>query len=138
LAGLIVDASAVAGFLFKDETSAAAIALLDRAIRETVRVPAIWPLECANMIRQAERRRRIGSAEVADAVDLLTKLVGELDNADLPRALGPVLALSRRHGLTAYDASYLELALRTGLPLATRDQELIAAARAEGVPLLTA
>jgi predicted nucleic acid-binding protein len=134
----VLDASCVAAFVFADEASRSMDALYGRALREGVAVSAIWPLEVANMVRQGEKRGRIEAANLADTNAKLLAIPRDVDRADLNIALGAILALSRKHGLTAYDASYLELALRTGLPLAMRDDELIAAARAEGVPLLPA
>jgi predicted nucleic acid-binding protein len=96
--------------------------------------PTLWRLEVANVLLMAERRGRI--APVAGAgylrqVDEFPVLV-----EDHVADLDVLLALSRRHDLTIYDSSYLELAIRLGRPLATLDRRLAAAARAEGVPVL--
>lgn len=136
--GLVLDASATGTFLFRDEATPHTAALIVRIGREGAAVPAIWLFEVANLLRQGERRGRLDAAGVAAARALLEGLGVEVDRADVPVALGPVLDLARRHGLTAYDAASLELARRPGLPLATRDAALARGAAAEGVGLLAA
>ena len=96
------------------------------------------PLECANALATAERRGRIDAARVARNVSLLRRLPVAVDVADPADTLGTTLDLARTHRLTAYDASYLDLALRRGLPLATNDGPLRIAAAAAGVALLAA
>ncbi|MGK7863626.1 type II toxin-antitoxin system VapC family toxin [Falsiroseomonas sp. E2-1-a4] len=124
--------------LFQDEASPAADSLFVAAIRNGVVVPAIWPLEVANILRQGERRGRIAVGDLSEACRRVLLLPVEVEPMTPAGALGPVLALAARHGLTAYDAAYLELAQRRGLPLATRDAALIRAAPLEGVAVLPA
>lgn len=96
--------------------------------------PAIWLLEVANSLRTAERRGRLNPATTGASLDALLEqpiLVDE-EAPDIDR----LLILARRHDLSVYDATYLDLALRLGRPLATLDQRLAAAARGEGVPVL--
>jgi predicted nucleic acid-binding protein len=135
MAAFVLDASWVPGFFFRDEISDAARRIRDRALTEDVIVPAIWPLEVANILRQGERRKRISEDDARTAAILVMSLRTFIEAPRLGTALGPVLDLARRHMLTAYDASYLELALRLGLPLATRDEDLLRACAAEGVPI---
>jgi predicted nucleic acid-binding protein len=98
--------------------------------------PAIWPLEVANGLRSAERRGRIDEREVPAVIRLLATLPIEVVPISVERALGDVLSMARAAGLSTYDAAYLDLALRRGLPLATADDYLADAARAAGVELL--
>lgn len=133
----MLDASCVATFLFKDEATPATEQLYRDALRHGVVVPALWPLEIANLLRQAERRGRIASQDIPAALSRIRLIPAVIEPPSLPAASGPVLHLARKHSLTAYDAAYLELALRLGLPLASKDAELVAAAAAEGVALLT-
>jgi predicted nucleic acid-binding protein len=95
----------------------------------------LWYLECANGLAMAERRGRIDGEGVARAIGLLHRLPLEVDDAAPTHALDDVLSLARAHRLTAYDASYLELALRRGLPLATDDSAVRAVANMLGVGL---
>ena len=99
-------------------------------------VPALWLWETANVLVQAERRGRISPAAIRTYLGLLEGLPISLDQPSTASAWHDTLALARSHRLTSYDAAYLELALRRGLPLATRDKALQAAARLEGVALL--
>lgn len=91
-------------------------------------VPMLWHIETANMLLQAERRRRVTEAECIILTQFLATLPIQTDTEGARRAHGPILALARQHRLTVYDATYLDVAIRRGLPLATRDQELEVAA----------
>jgi predicted nucleic acid-binding protein len=99
-------------------------------------VPGLWWLEVANGLVMAERRRRIKSAESVAFVAMIEELPIIADEATGARALHETMSLAREHRLTAYDAAYLELAMRVGLPLATGDRSLRAAAERAGVDLL--
>jgi predicted nucleic acid-binding protein len=129
----VLDASCAFPWIFADETSAEADALLERIGQSGALVPGLWHIEIANGVGMAERRGRLTLAQARQAIDLLSALPLEVDDAAPSRALGPVLDLMRAHGLTAYDAVYLDLALRRSLPLATRDKALQAAARRAGL-----
>ncbi|WP_211259500.1 type II toxin-antitoxin system VapC family toxin [Belnapia moabensis] len=133
----MLDASATFPWLFEDEASPATDALLDHVTEHGAVVPALWFLECTNGLAMAERRGRIDGTSLVAAVALLRRLPLVVDDAAPSRALDAVLELARTHRLTAYDAGYLDLALRRGLPLATSDAPLRAAATAAGVSLLT-
>lgn len=97
-------------------------------------VLAAWVLDEAS--DYAERRGRLTAAEVARIRELVLALPIEVVTDHVPRVLTEVLALARHHGLSVYDASTLDLAMREGLPLATLDERLAEAARRCGVPLL--
>ena len=99
-------------------------------------MPSLWLWETANVLIQAERRERITAAAMRTFLGLLEALPIHIDQASTATIWHDTLALARAHRLTSYDAAYLELALRLGLPLSSRDQALQAAARSEGVPLL--
>lgn len=132
----VLDASVTLSWCFEDEADAAGDAVLRRLAGGRAAVPAVWPLEVANVLLGAERRGRIGAAEARRFLVLLEALPIEVDAHGLARAPREALQLARAHGLSVYDATYLELAVRTGAALATRDARLAAAARAEGVELL--
>lgn len=133
----VVDASVALAWCFEDEQSAHADAVLARLGKEAAVAPSIWPLEVANGLRSAERRGRIDERELPRVLRLLEALPIEVDGMTLQRALADVLPLARAVGLSSYDAAYLDLALRKGLPLATADEYLGQAAVAAGVELLT-
>ena len=86
--------------------------------------PAVWPLEVGNVIVRAESRNLLPEARSAEFLALLQDMAIEIDPRGTERALTDTLQLARRHNLSTYDASYLELALREGLPLATNDADL--------------
>ena len=134
----VVDASVVMSWCFPDEQNPYARDVL-RVLREAdMVVPSVWSLEIANALVVAERRKRLGAADIARFVTLLEGLAPAVDRHTAAQALGETLSLARKHRLSAYDAAYLELAMREGLPLATLDQDLKKAARTAGVSLARA
>lgn len=100
-------------------------------------VPSLWALEIANAVVKLETRGAVTEAEGQRFIALLERLDIVADPATARRALNDTLNLARRHKLSAYDAAYLELALRTGLPLATLDANLKKAALSAGVPIFS-
>jgi predicted nucleic acid-binding protein len=99
-------------------------------------VPALWPLEVANGLRSAERRGRITIADSARVRELLLSLPIHIEVVDLAAALTEVVDLARTSDLSAYDAAYLALAARRGLPMATADERLAHACTQAGVELV--
>jgi predicted nucleic acid-binding protein len=132
----VVDNSVVMAWCFEDETSPYTERVLDQLRGTQALVPAIWPLEVANVLLIAERRDRLNEAQTAHFAQLLQALPIMVEEADLGRTLGPVLAIGRAHRLSAYDAAYLELAARQGFSLATQDSRLRKAAGNAGVALI--
>jgi predicted nucleic acid-binding protein len=133
LTGLVVDASLTAAWCFDDEETKYARDVLRRAQDISFVVPAIWPVEMANVLLVNERRKRITASDTMRAVTLFKELAIQVDRAGNLQPFDATLLLARAHGLTAYDASYLELALREGLPIATLDARMCTAATAAGV-----
>ncbi len=132
----VIDASVALSWCFDDEASAATDALLDRTRDQGALVPGLWFLELGNALLQAERRGRILAPDVAVRLELISALPIMVDQNSVGRAWSEILRLARAERLTSYDATYLELSLRRGLPLATRDRDLGDAARRRGVPVL--
>jgi len=132
----VLDCSAALPWVFGDEVSPVADALLDRLVKgERAWVPALWHLELGNVLLGAKRRGRIDQAGIEGFLSRLAVYDIAVDDQTMERAWQKTLDLTLQHSLSNYDAAYLELALRRGLPLASLDRELIAAARACGVPL---
>jgi predicted nucleic acid-binding protein len=131
---LVIDASVTMCWFFDDQASPAADRVLDLLRTDHAVVPSLWNLEVANVLLVAERRRRATEAQVARFADLLTQLQIHVDSS--PLRLGAHVDVGRRHGLSAYDAAYLALAERLGLPVATLHDKLAVACRSAGVPLL--
>ena len=96
-------------------------------------VPATWGLEVANVIARAEAKALVTEARSGVFLEMLEGVDIEVDAATFSHALSGTLQLERRYKLSAYDASYLELALRLGIPLATLDENLQKAAKKAGV-----
>jgi predicted nucleic acid-binding protein len=135
-AAFVVDASLAMTWCFQDESTPESSAILTRLSTEPAAVPALWFLEIANVLSITERKRRITPTKTAEFIELIGELDLEIDNEMHGRAFDHLLRLSRTHGITVYDAVYLELALRLRVPLATLDTELRTAAKAEGLQLL--
>ncbi|MDP2662364.1 MAG: type II toxin-antitoxin system VapC family toxin [Dehalococcoidia bacterium] len=134
----VMDASATMAWCFEDEAIPYTEAVLERLRHEEVEVPAIWPLEVANVLLVAERRGRLTEAQTVRFTEILQALPVIVDTEAKERGLGPpILSLGRACALSAYDAAYLELAARRGLALATCDEALKSAAAQMGVPLLS-
>ena len=125
----VLDCSVAAAWLFEDEATPETDALLDQLADGAALVPLHWRLELGNMLVQAERRRRIAPAQAAASVEFVDSLPIEVDAETDRRSFREVLALARSASLTTYDAAYLELALRSGLALATQDKALVRAAQ---------
>lgn len=132
----VVDASVTMGWCFEDENEAYSDAVLARLAEDEAIVPSIWLLEVANVILVAERRHRLTPAQATRFLELIGSLPISVDDATDVRSIWPILDLGRAHNLSSYDAAYLELALREGVPLATLDERLIRAARQAGVTVL--
>ena len=134
IAEFVLDGSLALAWYFKDEADPYADAVAARFPAARATVPLIWPLEVANAVLMGERRQRSTEAQAAKWLTYLGLLPIAVDDETNDRAWVEVLSLARAHRLSAYDASYLELALRRALPLATLDEKLKAAASAVGVP----
>ena len=138
MTGIVVDASVALAWCFPDEGSEYADAVLLALEGQPVLVPAVWPLEVANAVVVAERRKRITQPEVRRFVELLEGLMIHQDSLPVAGSVSNILPLAREYGLSAYDASYLEVAIRRNAPLATMDRELERAGRKAGVEVLEA
>ena len=134
----VLDASVALAWCFEDENTPSARQILARLRAEAASVPATWPIEVANVLALAERRRRITPADSAEFIAKLEDVAILVDEETSSRAFGRVLDLAREERLTAYDAAYLELAMRLGVPLASKDADLCNAAQRLGVSVLRA
>jgi len=138
VSSFVVDASIALCWCFEDEATEATDQLLRRLQTTVAAVPSHWYIEITNVLALSERRRRITPADTAEFIGLLEALVIDADDETPARAFGRVLSLARSERLTAYDAAYLELAMRLGVPLATKDVALSDAATRLGVSVLRA
>ena len=132
----VLDNSVALAWCFEGEQTDAIMALLDRVTDSGATAPQLWPVEALNGLLTAERRGRIDAATRRRLAGFLQDLPISIDDEPATRVWTMTSALAEAHRLTAYDATYLELALRLGVPLATGDRNLTVAAREAGVPLL--
>lgn len=131
----VVDNSVVMSWFFPDETNEYADGVLEWLKEGSAVVPSLWPLEVVNVLLVAERRGRMNQADSARFLTLLASLPIEIEQTQPRSSMAGLLALGRANQLSSYDAAYLELAMRLGLPLATLDQKLRDAAAAVAVRL---
>lgn len=134
----VLDNSVALAWCFEDEQTPAIMAVLDLVTEMGAVAPQLWPVEALNGLLVAERRGRISAPLRARLAGFLQALPIAIDNAMAERVWAATAPLAERHGLTAYDAAYLEVALRLALPLATTDAALVGAAREAGVALVLA
>lgn len=128
---MVVDASISAAWFLPDEATPYTEAALQATADRRVWVPALWLLEVGNLLLSAQRRRRITDAKRRELVAHAQDLRMDVDRE--PVAMTTLDDLAARHALSAYDAAYLELALRRSLPLATNDAALLKAMAATNV-----
>ena len=134
--GWVIDASVTMPWFFPDEATPFTEGLLDALGDQVLWAPTLWVLECTNVLQSAQRRRRIDANRRAEIAGELSELPVRLD-PESPDFVG-LDRLASTHGLSAYHAAYLELALRRTLVLVSLDDRLIAAARSLGHPVLNA
>jgi predicted nucleic acid-binding protein len=129
----VLDASVAVAWAFADEDHPVAAAALALIRNDEGCVPSLWWFEIRNVLIVNERRGRLRESDTALFLRNLARLPIVVDRAPEEAA---VLTLARRHGLTVYDASYLELAARHAAPLATLDTTLAQAAQRENIALI--
>jgi predicted nucleic acid-binding protein len=130
-----LDASATMPWFFPDEATPFTERLLDGLGHQAIWVPALWILECANVLQSAQKRKRIDAVRRAAIAAELAEIPVRVDQ-ELPDVIA-IDRLAATHSLSAYDAAYLDLALRRSLTLVSLDAKLVAAAQSLGHPVLT-
>jgi predicted nucleic acid-binding protein len=124
----VIDNSIVMSWCFKDQADPFADTVLEWLQEATAYVPSVWPLEIVNVLLAAERKKLIGKADSIHFLNLLSQLPILVQYESPERTMKDILNLARDHNLSSYDASYLDLAIKKGLPLATLDKKLRKAA----------
>ena len=130
---VVIDSSIALTWCFDDEASPQTDRLFERIRDDGAVVPGLWRLEVGNVLLQAEKRGRITAADAMARLGLIGELPISTDGHTPGRAWRDILTIARAEGLTTYDASYLELAMRLGLPLFTLDGLLKRRAKRLGV-----
>jgi predicted nucleic acid-binding protein len=133
--GFVLDCSVTLCWYFQDEANDYADEVQDQLAHTRAIVPVIWPLEVANALLMGERRKRSTEAQATTWTQHLATMPISVESLTTAQAWGSVLAIARAYSTSSYDAAYLELAIRRGLPLATVDDRLKAAAAKAGVKL---
>jgi len=131
----VIDASLALAWCFPDEASEYADGVLVALEGRTVMVPPVWALEITNAVLVAERRKRAKLADVRRFVELLGGLTIIEQSQTVIDTVSSVLPLARQYGLSAFDAAYLDVAVRQGAPLATLDSTLERAGRSAGIKI---
>jgi predicted nucleic acid-binding protein len=134
---LVLDPSVVAGWYIGDESSPYTQAARATVAAAGALVPSLWPYEVTNLFLMAERRGRVTAADVSLALESLAAMPIHVRPAMATPATAGLARIAREYGLSAYDASYLDTAVRTGSSLATLDQALRRAADRAGVQLFS-
>ena len=134
-AAFVLDNSVAMAWCFRDEKNPYADAVFEALETGQALAPAIWPLEAGNVLLTAERRNRIDHAGVVHFLSLFQKLSIKIEQEPPERMFAEIVSLARTLHLTTYDASYLDLAMRTGLPIATQDKTLAKAAKKHHVAI---
>jgi predicted nucleic acid-binding protein len=133
---VVLDASVTLAWFFADEEGKNAMDVLDAVQTHAVLVPPIWLLEVSNALLVAERQERVEQTQVVHWIELLESLDYRVESVIADSSFDAVLSTARSLQLSAYDASYLLLALRTRSALASVDKNLRRAAKKVDVPLL--
>jgi len=132
----VLDCSTTMTWVFADEQSETTDAIRDSLLHDHALAPALWPIEVANVLLAATRRGRLDRKDWIQVTSQLISLPINIDTASVETIFQQALPLAEEHTLSVYDAMYLELALRTGLPLATNDKALAHAARSNAINVL--
>lgn len=132
----VLDNSVVMSWCFKDEENQYADDVLDYLSDVNAVVPSVWPLEVMNVLLVAERRKRLSEADSVRFISLLSQLPITVEYESPERVMKELISFARANNLSSYDASYLDLSMRKGIPLATLDKQLLATAKRVNIPIL--
>lgn len=133
----VLDCSVAMSWIFADETTETTLKLLESLEHDFAVVPQLWHLEVANVLLMATRRKRIRENDWPQLIGALDALPIEVDAETHSKAWPVPLGLAARHGISAYDSAYLELAGRRDLPLATLDRRLAETCRSAGITVVS-
>ncbi len=135
MTGIVIDASVALAWCFPDEDSDYADRVLVALEGHAVLVPALWSIEITNALLVAEKRKRVKQVETRRFIDLLSELTVVMDARPVADAVSNILPLGREYAISAYDAAYLDVAIRHAAPLATLDSNLRKAGISAGIEI---
>ncbi len=130
----VVDNSVVMSWCFEDERNSYCDAVLESLADGEAFVPGMWPLEVGNVLLVAERKKRFTEASVVRFLELVSGLPLTVEQETPERMLKEIVSIAREQGISTYDASYIDLAMRLGLPMSTLDASMRKAARRLEIP----
>jgi len=136
MSDFVLDCSVAISWLMPDEDSSFSNQTLNLLTSQQAFVPSIWPLEVGNVLLGAERNKRITIKQRCSAISIINELPITIDPHTSKYVFLETMVLAERYKLTLYDASYLELAMRMNIPIATFDKQLKQAAHKEKVIIL--
>lgn len=128
----VLDCSVAMSWFFEDESDPYSEGVLNSLKINEAIVPILWHLEVSNVFLVAEKRKRITESKIIHNMNLIDSLPIKVQ---ISSPMREIYILARQFGLSSYDATYLDLAMRLGLPLATRDNQLKSSAKSSGIPL---
>ena len=132
----VLDCSLTMSWFFPDEITEYSESIMDALLNGEAVVPHIWFYEVTNTLQVGERKKRLQRSESIGILERLQQLSIILDNTKTNTIMPELLSLAGKYKLSAYDAAYIELSLRLGLPLATCDKQMAESAIAEGIKLM--
>lgn len=132
----VLDCSVAISWIFKDEDNTKARKLRELLLKKDALVPSLWAIEVSNVLWMSEKKKRITAFQSSTYKKILDTMPIRVDSNTSNLAMGRTLELAREYDITVYDACYLELSLRFGIPLATFDKQLKSAAEIAGIPVL--
>ncbi len=133
----VLDASIALSWCFSDEGTPKTINLLEKLETGSAMVPSIWFLEISNILVMAEKRKRISYGKIMEFFSLIEVLDIQVDSYSVDMSYKAIFSIAHKENLTSYDAAYVELAVRNGLPLAGKDIALLKAAKKQGVKIIS-
>ena len=132
----VLDSSVALAWVLPDESNPSIDRLCDRLTDDIAVVPPVWPLEIGNVLQVAVKRGRLNSKDMGRVIKELRALPIEIDATSTERSFEETLALAQKYDLTTYDASYVELAQRRDVPMATLDHKLRKACQSAKITVL--
>jgi len=137
MTSLVLDCSVAISWFMPDEANNYYITILEQVAEKGAVVPSIWHLEVGNVLLNAERNKRITPEQVGSAIYSLNELPIITDSLTSKNAWQETMELAKYYNLSLYDASYLELAQRLNIPIATFDKQLKIAAKKKNITMIT-
>ena len=132
----VVDNSVFMSWLMKEENYSKASEIVNLVRENRICVPSIWCYEIANSLYVSEKRKRLNISEINEFIEIIAVFPITVESNSFLKVTTDILRMSRQYGLTAYDASYVELAFRKSIPIASFDRDIIKVSRKMGLDII--